>query len=86
MTTQVVDAVFEEGVFRPLTPLALADNVRVRIVISQEAVVEGSTEPVRSLFGSLPQLSALADIDILAIKDLWRSSLDKQIRILHDGE
>lgn len=87
MTSQVVDAVFRGGVFRPLTPVDLTDNAHVRIVISEKRVVaEPPVSQTKTLFGVLPQLNAVADFDIGEIKDLWRRSLDKQAHILHDGE
>ena len=87
MTSQVIDAVFRGGVFRPLTPVDLTDNAHVRIVVSEERVVSDppASQP-KTLFGVLPQLHAVADFDIGVIKDFWRSSLDKQAHILHDGE
>ena len=32
--TRQIDAVFEQGVLRPLQPLSLADNARVRVTVS----------------------------------------------------
>ena len=68
MTTQVIEAVFREGVFRPLTPVDLSDNARVRILVSENRVVdEPPASQSKTLFGVLPQLNALADFDLSLI-------------------
>ena len=65
-----IDAIYEHGVFRPLTPLPLADNERVRLIVKsgqedwldaeahriaeQEAEPDLSLEQLRSELARVP--------------------------------
>lgn len=86
MTTMVIDAVHQKGIFRPISPVSLPENARVKVLVqSPETTVSSETERP-SLFGAFPELAAITDDEIAWVKSLWQQSLDKQLRILQGVE
>jgi predicted DNA-binding antitoxin AbrB/MazE fold protein len=43
--THDIDAIFDQGVFRPLGPLVLANGTRVHLRVEEESSVEPSSFP-----------------------------------------
>ena len=68
MTTTTVDAVYREGVFKPLTPISLPENAPVKLIIEQAELPEptGVTRSFR--FGAFPELRAIPDDDIVRVQ------------------
>ena len=82
MTTMVIDAVHQQGIFRPISPVSLPENARVKVLVqSPETTVSTETKQA-TLFGAFPELAAITGDDIAWVKSLWQQSLDKQLRIL----
>jgi predicted DNA-binding antitoxin AbrB/MazE fold protein len=52
--TTTIQAVYENGVLRPLTPLALSEGQRVRVVVASEEAT-----PVQSAASILAEIAAL---------------------------
>ena len=82
MTTTTVDAVYREGVFKPLTPVSLPENAPVKLVIEQADLPEPTGITFSSLFGAFPELRAIPDDDIVRVKRLLGESVEKQVRFL----
>ena len=82
MTTTTVDAVYREGVFKPLTPISLPENAPVKLIIEQAEPPEPTGIMFSSLFGAFPELRGIPDDDIVRVQRLWGESLEKQIRFL----
>jgi predicted DNA-binding antitoxin AbrB/MazE fold protein len=61
--TSTVQAIYEHGVFRPLTPLALSEGQQVQVLIVSEPRV-----------GSQPAASLLAQIAALPVFPLQRAA------------
>lgn len=65
----VVDAVFQNGVFKPIQPVQLSENENVRLVVqsqsSQQAALDwlkqlrATRQELRQKYGSLPDSLAL---------------------------
>jgi predicted DNA-binding antitoxin AbrB/MazE fold protein len=67
---QLIDAIYEQGVFRPLTPILLAERERVRLIVEtgretwldveahsmaeREAEPDMSLEEIRAELGQVP--------------------------------
>ena len=83
MTTTTVDAVYREGVFKPLTPNSLPENAPVKLIIEQAELPEPTGITFSSLFGAFPELRAIPDDEIMRVQRLWGESLEKQVRFLH---
>lgn len=58
---QTIDAIFENGVFRPLSPLQLPENAKVRLSIADEHAPQ---QPLPDWPRSVPTGLELADPDI----------------------
>ncbi len=65
MTTTTVDAIYREGVFKPLTPVSLPENAPVKVVIEQDELPEPTGITFSSLFGAFPELRGIPDDDIV---------------------
>ena len=63
--TQIIDAIYEEGVLKPLKPLNIQEHTKVRIIINSEKDTKRPplNFPVDS-FGSWPQNLSLRREDI----------------------
>ncbi|MEI2692889.1 MAG: antitoxin family protein [Anaerolineae bacterium] len=79
-----VEAIYQDGVFKPLRPVRLANNTRVEIRIAQnvEAIVDDSD--LGPLAGAFPELASLTDADIEWAKDQWQRGLQRQLDLLRD--
>lgn len=86
MTIMVIDAVHQKGVFRPISPVSLPENARVKVLVQSAETTAASGTERPSLFGAFPELAAITGDDIAWAKSLWQQSLDKQLRILQEGE
>jgi predicted DNA-binding antitoxin AbrB/MazE fold protein len=42
---QQIDAIFDNGVLKPLVPLSLPDKTRVKVTVDSESVVHAPLEP-----------------------------------------
>lgn len=82
MSTNVIDAIYQDGVFKPLQPVTLAENepVQVLVWVAPPAAKIGR----RTLFGALRVLSDLSDEDLSWAKHLWDQGLDGQLHILRE--
>jgi predicted DNA-binding antitoxin AbrB/MazE fold protein len=73
--TQLVQAIFENGVFRPLDPVHVAEHERVSLVIesivgaANEIVIAQQREALRKLRADMDSLPAGASIDGLGGAD-----------------
>lgn len=78
MSIRMIDAVFQQGVFKPLQPVTLAENEPVKVVVW----VEPPPVPAgrRSLFGALPALADVSDESLAWAQQLWEQGLEKQIQ------
>ncbi len=84
MNANVIDAVYQDGVFKPLQPITLAENEPVKVVVwatSSSAKTEG-----RSLFGALRVSGDVSDEDLTWAKHLWDQGLSKQLHLLRDQD
>ena len=69
-----VDALYENGLLRPITPLSLRPGERVRVIVVREA------DPAR---WDLSRLAAHADEDLALAEagvDEWQDALDREDR------
>ena len=81
VTTQTIEAIFQDGVFKPLGPVDLAENQRVHLVVGQSAPEAPATR-TGSLFGAFPALAALTGDDLAWARQAWERGLGKQADIL----
>ena len=86
MTTLVIDAVHQKGVFRPINPVSLPENAPVKVLVQTPEITESAKTERPSLFGAFPEIAAINDDDIAWVKGLWQEGLEKQLRILQGGE
>lgn len=86
MTTTVIEAVYQEGVFKPINAISLPENARVTVLVSPRDTADQQGAEQQTLFGAFPELAAISDDDIAWAKGLWEHSLDKQMRILGGDE
>jgi hypothetical protein len=86
MTTLVIDAVHQQGIFRPISPVSLPENARVKVLVQSPQPTVSLDTQRPTLFGAFPELAAITGDDIAWVKSLWQQSLDKQLRILQKGE
>ncbi len=79
-----VEAIYQDGVFKPLHPVRLANNTRVKIRIAQnvEAIVDDSD--LGPLAGAFPELASLTDADIEWAQDQWQRGIQRQLEMLKD--
>ncbi len=85
MSANVIDAVYQNGVFKPLQPVTLAENEPVKVLVW---VASSSVKTRRrTLFGALQVQNDVSDDDLAWAKQLWERSLDKQMQVVseHDG-
>jgi len=82
--TVTVEAIYQGGVIKPLTPLDLRENERIRIRIERKPLPKAT--PAASLHGAFPELAAISDEDIEWAKGLWEHGVRKQARILAGQE
>lgn len=82
--TATFEAIYQDGVFKPLHPVRLANNTRVEIRIAQnvEAIVQDSD--LGPLAGAFPELASLSDADIDWAKEQWQRGLQRQLDLLRD--
>lgn len=83
MSVRMIDAVYQQGVFKPLQPITLAEHEPVKVIVW----VQSPPIPTgrRSLFGAIPALADVSDEDLAWAKQLWEQGLGKQMQILRDG-
>lgn len=78
MTTVIIDATHQKGIFRPISPVSLSENVQVKVLIQSP----GGTVPAEAehptLFGAFLELVAIVEDDIAWVKSLWERSIDKR--------
>jgi predicted DNA-binding antitoxin AbrB/MazE fold protein len=43
--SQQIDAIFDNGVLKPLVPLSLPDKTRVKIIVDSQSIVQPLLEP-----------------------------------------
>lgn len=84
VATVTVEAIYQSGVIKPLTPLDLRENERIKIQIEREPLPKA--RPAASLRGAFPELAAISDEDIEWAKGLWERGVEKQARILAEQE
>jgi hypothetical protein len=80
MATRRIEAIYQDGVFKPLAPVGLAENERVTLLL-QEASDSG---PAPQLFGAFPALAALTDDDLAWAEQALNRSLERQLRLLDE--
>lgn len=74
-----VRAIYQKGVFKPKAKLDLPENFEVEIWVKMSKP-KGSSKA--TLFGAFPELAAVSDLEIKAVKKLWNKSLAKQSRLV----
>lgn len=94
MSTWVVEAVYQDGVIKPLKPLSLPENVKVQVRIKPlfppERMVKwvlpqpAPHDDLGPLAGAFPELAAITDQDLAWAKQQWERGVDKQVLILAD--
>ncbi len=77
-----VEAIYQDGVFRPLHPVTLPDNTYVEVNIPQDD--SRSMEPVDlgALAGAFPELAVLGDEAVDRARDQWEHGPAGQIELL----
>jgi predicted DNA-binding antitoxin AbrB/MazE fold protein len=78
-----IQAIYKDGVLKPLEPLNLAENQTVSLEV---LFIEAENQSRESLFGKFPELAQLTDDDFAWAKRLWEHGLEKQLRILDGAE
>ena len=81
-----VEAIYQDGVFKPLQKLALPNNQKVKITIIVLDKVPEEISLLPSLCGAFPELAKISDEDIAWAKGLWERGLEKQMRLLSEGK
>jgi predicted DNA-binding antitoxin AbrB/MazE fold protein len=71
MTPIVVEAMFEDGVLKPLQPLPLKQHDRVRLTVEELSAVT----PARAGYGLLRWTGSIKDLDTL-IEDVENDPLE----------
>lgn len=66
MIKRVVEAIYENGVLRPLEPLGLAEQSRVNVTLDTEVETSPGAAVVRACAGSLPPEDARELREIIA--------------------
>ena len=74
-----IEAVFEKGVFRPLTPLNLPEGQQVQVVIAEDGIVKADipSSPARTAGNSAKAAEDLSEEDFEACLDSLAEGLDK---------
>ena len=84
--TATFEAIYQDGVFKPLHPVRLPNNTRVEIRVAQnvEAIVDDSD--LGPLAGAFPELASLTDADIEWAQAQWQRGLQRQLDLLRDDD
>lgn len=69
MTTQIFEAIFEKGVFRPLTPIsaAILEGQQVRIVVETEETVQPALALALQVYEGLSE-KEISDIEKIILE------------------
>ncbi len=78
MATRAIEAIYQDGVFKPLTPVGLAENEHVILLL--QAPAEAGAAPLP--FGAFPALAALTDDDLAWAEQALNRSLERQLSLL----
>ncbi|MDW8327995.1 MAG: hypothetical protein RMK99_15650, partial [Anaerolineales bacterium] len=70
------------GVLQLPHKLDLPENTVVQVEITPLP----SPTKLKSLYGAFPELAAIIDADLDEAKQIWQEGLEKQLRILEEGE
>lgn len=82
MTTVTLQATYRDGVLQLPHKLDLPENAVVQVDITPLP----SPTTLKSLYGAFPELAAILDADLGEAKQIWHKGLEKQLRILEEGE
>jgi len=84
--TTMIETIYEKGVFRPLKPVAIAENQRVKIRLEDADLLP--TQPLRA-YGPLPVGEYILDdlgedfaFDTVPLPEIGKL----QVRVVHVGE
>jgi len=80
MTSVTIEAVYKNGVFRPLQPVLLPDNTRVEVKVPAKAPDRAGGMKLGPLAGAFPDLASLADNDLEWARDQWELGLENQLK------
>ena len=86
MTSITIEAVYKNGVFRPLQPVSLPDDTRVEIKVPAVVPDQPTEMKLGPLAGAFPGLAALADNDLEWARDQWELGLEKQLKLLAEDD
>lgn len=67
---------------KPMAVLVSIEQYERSLLTSTDQTADAT----RTLFGSFPELAALAEVDFDQAKQEWSQSIDKQLRILREGD
>lgn len=80
--SQVITAIYEDGILRPLQKLDLASPQVVRLIILPHKKAEAKVSKTRPLYGLFPELAAITAADMEEAKQIWEKGLAEQSGIL----
>ena len=69
--SQVITAIYEDGILRPLQKLDLASPQVVRLIILPHKKAEAKVSKTRPLYGLFPELAAITAADIEEAEQIW---------------
>lgn len=80
-----VEAVYQDGVFKPLHPIILPNNTRVEVRVPRSDAGRPDDEDLGVLAGAFPDLAGLTQGDLEWAKAQWQRGLDHQLDLLDDA-
>lgn len=73
--TKTFEAIYQDGVIKPLEKLDLPENERLKVTIEP---LLARQKGAGSLYGAFPELGGITEEDLKKAKQIWEKGLAKQ--------